>query len=486
MQIDDIDVYKCREGRLDYRGLVSFAAIAVPMTVILMNEFVGDAILDAVIPGIYAAILVAGADLFEISVLALVLPFCVVVGVLCYLIFVYRPARNACNRRREKLKRVMGHEPIRKSKQFQQSSTSKYMQRSTFRVRTPSGYFRRVLVIIKHALQDGIAWLSCGEFRLRDPRKHQVQRDWCNLNMPARSQGIILEAPLATMTRQPSLSRMLADASNQPMFLPPIKISDMMTTATQWKALYVKHQKGLTGTNVADCLDEANQLVVTRPIPANDSIRKIKPLISFDPNDILTRISTQLTLSNPNQRDNLDSVKIVLLFKEFEKMLEVFYPDGIALTTLEKIEACELFNNWKEEHYLSRGLKGGDDAEVSFQSFESWFHEDLLRTFQRNMQERLIGHTLNCVPNVRKRLQKGVSSSTITTTAAAAADKLVTVEDVIPPTSKASPTRRRRTSNNILSFDSIYGTTEDVEVVSRPVSLKSASSSDIVLCRSKV
>jgi hypothetical protein len=451
------------------------------MSVILMNEFVGDAILDAVIPGIYAAILVAGADLFAVSILALVLPFCVVVGVLCYLIFVYRPARNARNRRREQLKRVMGHEPISKSKQFQQSGSRKYLQRSTFRVRTPSGYFRRVLVIMKHALQDSIAWLSCGEFRLRDPRKHQIQRDWCNLNMPARSQGIILVAPPANMARQPSLSRMLADASCQPMFLPPVKISDMMTTATKWKALYVKHEKVLTGTKVGDCLDEANQLVVTRPVPANDSVRKITPPISFDPNDILSRIRSQLALSNPNQRVDLGCVRIDLLFREFKKMLDVFYPDGIAITALEKVEACEIFNDWKEEHYPCEGLIG-EEAKVSFHLFEGWFIGDLMRIFQRNMQERLIDHTLNCVPNKRKRLLKGISSSTITTEA----DKLVTVKDVIPPTSSASPSRARRLSTNVLLFDDIYDSTEDVEEVLRPVSLKSASSADLLLCRSKV
>jgi hypothetical protein len=456
------------------------------MSVILMNEFVGDAILDAVIPGIYAAILVAGADLFAVSVLALVLPFCFVVGVLCYLIFVYRPARNACNRRREQLKRVASHEPISKSKKFQQRGSKKHLQRSTFRVRTPSGYFRRVLVIIKHALQDGIAWLSCGEFRLRDPRKHQIQRDWCNLNMPARSQGIILEEPPATanMTRQPSLSRMLAEASCNSMFLPPVKISDMMTTATKWKELYVKHQKGLTGTKVGDSLDEANQLVVTRPVPASDSIRKITPLISFDPNDIISRIRVQLTPSGPSQRDDLDSVRTDLLFREFQKILEVFYPDGIALTAHEKVEACELFNDWKEDHCPPKGLGliGEDEAKASFQLFQRWFLGDFMCVFHRNMQERLIEHTLNCVPNMKKRPQKGTSSSMTNP----AADEVVRVKDVIPPTSRASPSKGRRLSTNILSFGDIYNATEDVEVLSRTVSLKSASSADLLLCGSKV
>jgi hypothetical protein len=162
-------------------------------------------------------------------------------------------------------------------------------------------------------------------------------------------------------------------------------------------------------------------------------------------------------------------------------MLDVFYPDGIAITALEKVEACEIFNDWKEEHYPCEGLIG-EEAKVSFHLFEGWFIGDLMRIFQRNMQERLIDHTLNCVPNKRKRLLKGISSSTITTEA----DKLVTVKDVIPPTSSASPSRARRSSTNVLLFDDIYDSTEDVEEVLRPVSLKSASSADLLLCRSKV
>ena len=48
-------------------GYMSFAAIAVPMSVILVNEFIGDAVIDVVIPGVYAGIIVGGAALYAVS-----------------------------------------------------------------------------------------------------------------------------------------------------------------------------------------------------------------------------------------------------------------------------------------------------------------------------------------------------------------------------------------------------------------------------------
>ena len=475
-------MYKCREGRLDYRGLLSFAAIAVPMTIILMNEFIGDAILDAVIPGIYAAILVAAADLFAVSLLALVLPLCAVVGLLCYLVFVYRPARTAHNRRQEQLKRVMGHEPISRTSQFRPSGSGKYSQRTALRSKIPSGYFRRVLVILKHELQDCIARSSCGESRLRGPRKYQIERDWCNLNMPASSQGIIVGASRANVTRRPSLCGFVSGTLQHPTFLPPIKISDMMT-ALKWKAPNDFPQKGLTGANAADFQSVANQLVVTRPGLMNNNPRKITSPISFDPSEILTRIRTQLMPSDSNGQDVLNTVRTDMIFREFEKMLDIFYPDGIPLTGVEKAEAIELFIHWKTVHCRRECLVGEDEAKVemiSFQLFEKWFYGDLMSKFQRNMPERLIDHTLHCAPNERKRLLR-VTSSSVT----ARANKLIIVEDVIPPISKRSPTTGQHISSDILSYDNIYSSAEDIEAISRLISQKSTSSSDLLLPRSK-
>ena len=40
-QITDIDAQRCRKGRLNYLGVISFALIAVPMTFIVVNDLVG-------------------------------------------------------------------------------------------------------------------------------------------------------------------------------------------------------------------------------------------------------------------------------------------------------------------------------------------------------------------------------------------------------------------------------------------------------------
>ena len=69
MQLNDVDALKCRSGRLTYLGMISFALIAMPMSCLLLNEFVGGAVIDAAIPAIYSALLVCGALLFSISLL---------------------------------------------------------------------------------------------------------------------------------------------------------------------------------------------------------------------------------------------------------------------------------------------------------------------------------------------------------------------------------------------------------------------------------
>jgi membrane protein implicated in regulation of membrane protease activity len=80
--------------------------IALPMTFILMNEVVGAAIIDAAIPAMYSAIFILGAYLYSISLLALLLTFCLAIAAVFYWTLVYRPASKAHSLRKEKLKRM--------------------------------------------------------------------------------------------------------------------------------------------------------------------------------------------------------------------------------------------------------------------------------------------------------------------------------------------------------------------------------------------
>ena len=58
------------------------------------------------------------------------------------------------------------------------------------------------------------------------------------------------------------------------------------------------------------------------------------------------------------------------LFREFQDLLGYFYPDGIALTALEKAEAAEQFIAWKDSLNLpyQMGVMGGEvlDSSVNF------------------------------------------------------------------------------------------------------------------------
>jgi hypothetical protein len=50
-QIDDIDASKCREGRLEYPGAFTFLLVALALSVLILNEGIGDFVLDTVIAG---------------------------------------------------------------------------------------------------------------------------------------------------------------------------------------------------------------------------------------------------------------------------------------------------------------------------------------------------------------------------------------------------------------------------------------------------
>ena len=104
---------------MDYLGLLSFLAIALPMTVILLNGVIGDAVIDAVVPGVYAGFEVFFARLYTLSLLALLLPICILVGVVCYLTFVFHPSQIAHQKRKEKMKR------LELEASYQQTRTSK-------------------------------------------------------------------------------------------------------------------------------------------------------------------------------------------------------------------------------------------------------------------------------------------------------------------------------------------------------------------------
>ena len=70
-------MYRCREGRLNYMGLISLTLISVAMSCILLNETMGNLMIDHILPAAYSAIIILGKKLFDVSIFACVVPFLV-------------------------------------------------------------------------------------------------------------------------------------------------------------------------------------------------------------------------------------------------------------------------------------------------------------------------------------------------------------------------------------------------------------------------
>lgn len=382
---------KCREGRTDYRGLLTFAAIAVPMTVMLINEFIGDAILDAVIPGIYAGIVVLAADVFAISLRALLLLLCIPLGILFYLIFIYHPARAAHNRRKEVLKRMRADGLV----------ASRF--RRSIRNSSIMGYIKRIAVLMKRKVQENIAWLPCSEL-LSDARQEVVERDWRHLNMPPLSQGLIVRAGHSGRSR----SVLHRDCLKHPVSLPPARISDMMTSSAKAKALYTERQQDSSSYYTKSRNRQTDVPVITKAREYRRYNRSLSSLVLFDPADVISRFRVALKTYQPEGGSDIVEVSMVELEFSFKSMLNIFSPDGIPLTVLEKDEAIERFFQWSSEHPSdgpTGATRGLDEVRtVHFNAFSDWLSEELASAFHRNLPERLINHTLRYAPLTKARM----------------------------------------------------------------------------------
>ena len=453
-QLDDNDMRMCRQGRLDYLGLISFVAIALPMMVILLNGLVGDAVIDAVIPGVCAGFEVVFARLYTFSLLALLVPICVLVGVVCYLTFVFHPAQVAHKKRKEKMKRLeleasylhtsSNRHPAKASTRGGHSHASQY---------SPIGYFRRVLKIFVRATQHGISWLSF-EKQLNNTKQKRIDKIWGLMNAPQCTQVHTVNPP-DSAERFP-FSRKSSMSARNSSFLPPTKITDMMTSSSQWKALYLERQNHLISNSTPDSnttpsatagtsADAAIVLpILTRPVSYRSSRRKVSTLFVFDARDLLTRLKLQLVVGKKN-----DEVSVEKLRDAFEEMIEVFYPDGIPLSDVERSEASDLFKRWKDRDSLD-DPKGVTSVQcVSMLAFEEWFMQEFMCVFRSTLPERLVDHSLRYIPDHKQR------KSSITTTPS----NVKLPARALAPEKKKKPSSRIHplASSLVISLDEVYG-----------------------------
>ena len=396
----------------------------IPLSCIVLNEYIGEKLVNLVIGGMYSALLVAGADLYSMSLPTLLFPFCIIAGLIIYYHCIFLPARLAIIQRQEKLRKIrVQRETVTVSSHWRMKRQA--ADGTALPSNRPCGYLRRVMKMIKHAAQSGIS--ACSDKGLRDRRISEVisQRAWCDMNRapggvsdtsshvqspPTLPPTFVQTNPLYNGHMRSSSSSSTRQMTRQPSsFLPPMPIQNMMTSINAHRALktaetaithrtatVLRRQSALFG--IMDEESETakdDQFVITRTDRFIASTRRPAAPILFEASDAILRMKTRLAKSAPRDSEDALHVTVADLDREFRAILDIFYPDGIMLSKVERDEAYESFTYWLDNKSPPEVLRWTESTApvvpvVSFESFERWFIEDLLGTLHNIMTDRLL------------------------------------------------------------------------------------------------
>ena len=410
------------------------------MSCLLVDENIGDALIDVALPAFYSGIYVIGALLYEVSSFALLLPLCIIIGIIIYHKFVYRPAKRAHDTRKSILKR----------RQSYGNSASIENQRRKMRNMSTENQTRnsnavRVLTILQNGIIAGIANLSMRRFKKQIATRVAQRQKWWAMNVPASYQGAGLGQRDSKAGGR--LHNDVRDNIAHFSYPNPNKIKRMMMSLR-------KRQSGYqSAPNLFDVsIVLKNQLnghttrdpVVIKPLQGGLIYRELRPVIIFDTGEALLRIRSKLStaaireLSDTEEKANGDQEGIVIekgasekvnvqyevgvndrrihnevvdelslnlfeipvpdLLKEFQDIFEFFYPDGITMSKVEKEEVFELFTVWiHEQEYQSKmqfdGAAYCEVQTIGFEIFYNWFF-DLSQMVHDVISNRLTNYIL--------------------------------------------------------------------------------------------
>ena len=178
----------------------------IPLTCILLNEYVGEKLINMLISALYSGILVIGARLYSISLVAVIVPLSLFIGCLVIYYAVIRPAKKAHARRLKKMKvnlmstqsdvlyathSVRAFRPVSSAFTSTHSSMGGHAEKSSRRTEGISHYLMRISKLIKHRVQYSFTSLSKEYYRTKLRRKKTDQRMWCAMNRPRNCQAFV-------------------------------------------------------------------------------------------------------------------------------------------------------------------------------------------------------------------------------------------------------------------------------------------------------
>jgi hypothetical protein len=379
------------------------------MTCILLNESIGDAVLDAVIPAVYSGVLTAGALVYSRSIPALIAIILTVIVTLNYWRLIYSPASRAHAKHVEEQKKVsvLGPSPWRRSRR--RSDTSQAACQSSLE------YFKRVYNILKLKVQHGITLLSCQD--TSRAKRIRIMREWSGMNASSvhmlilaselGATGSPLSPPKKAKGKELTKRHSVA-ARKTKEFVFPEGIINVMYASTKWKRRFVSKQREISQSTETHTQPLA---LLSKNKPEKELRKSINVAVIFTAQEALNflraRLCEVMCVDNIN-KEFLETTERNLS-DEFKYVLEIFHPDGIALSSAEKAEACDKYREWKgsqNEHFQVTCV--GESYEtvrmINFPAFERWFLEDILSIIQNTVTDRLMHNALRHVPNMMKRL----------------------------------------------------------------------------------
>ena len=415
-QISDLDVSRCREGRLDYLGSASFILIAGLMSCLMVNESIGDAFIDCAMPSFFSSTYLLANVLYNISLLAILCPTSVVLGIFLYHKLVYRYAKKSHKKRKILLQVRKRSGDFGRGEKLLRQKTYKELNRRPRGMAYDFCYFiRRLLVSINDGIVTFIAHVSDKRLKKRVAVEIAHSGDWCAMNKPALHQGTMHSnfgrdsISVVKLEDGHSGKDSANDGHNivrkRKIVQNPPEIMRMVKASHMWWTVHDGQPNSISGSRARQPLITAQ--FSCQPLRSDNpsgrrSVRVLRATIFFDTGEALLRILSNLLTPAVYAKGVDNDLKVELfevpasaLLEELQNIFDTFYPDGIPMSEAEKKETCELFSKWilgQDSARLS-GTKCSDSQIVSFKAFHGWFY-DLSEMIHNSMSERLFTHIL--------------------------------------------------------------------------------------------
>ena len=406
-QINDLDVSRCREGRLDYLGSASFILIAGLMSCLMVNESMGDAFIDAAMPSFFSSIYILANALYKISLPAILCPSIAVVGIFLYYTLVYRRAKKSHQKRKIlRQTRKRNSDIGREDKLFRQNT--RRPREAAYGV---VEFVQRLLVSLNDGIVTVIVHISDKRLKKRVTVESAYSHRWCAMNKPALHQGTMLSNRVRNNT---SVIRLEGEYNGEDSannghdlvrrrkIVPnPPEIIRMVKASQMWWTVHDGQLNTIAGS-LSITVQPADHLFRSDYPVARESRRELRATIFFDTGEALLRVWSNLLIAAVHEKGmghdwkvELFEVPASVLLKELRNIFDAFYPDGIPMSEVEKREACELFSKWIQGQESSQSSDGvcSHSQMIPFKAFHGWFY-DLSEMIHQSTYDRLLSHIL--------------------------------------------------------------------------------------------